>query len=318
MIQDLKKKKITDNLSVESKAIQQKKFLDFDGLSHLVTLIMAFIKNYASPKNHNHDTEYAKTNHTHTTAQVSGLDAALASKAASNHTHNSIVDAGDGRTLTFNYSADGLANANWYAAWNGSSLQSISKANLYEDTSARTVHHSGDMNSFVIPGTYVINNKNSMNNFPNWMYYCGILQVFKNGNNVAQLFIPDSHNKKPWFRTADRGGWRKWTMVSTSIQAYFGSTVMDVYGESAGHNAGNARLMSLRDFENITGCPYDCYKDNVLIMNGDRDASWINASGVAYQGSSKEFWVQGGLWGDWKGTHCRINWCIITNSYKTV
>ena len=38
--------------------------------------------------NHNHDGVYAPASHTHTTAQVTGLDTALAGKANSSHTHS--------------------------------------------------------------------------------------------------------------------------------------------------------------------------------------------------------------------------------------
>lgn len=226
-----------------------------------------------------------------------------------------VRDAGDGRTLTFNYSTSGMNSVNWYAAWNGSQLQSISRENAYRDLSARSMHYGGDMNSFTTPGTYTINNNDGFNNFPTNMYHWGILHVFVRGADICQLFLPDSAGGMPWFRTTGLGGWREWTPISTRIQAYFGTTVMDVYRESAGHNAGNGVLMTGNDYRNITGHSYDANRDNILIMNGDRDASLINASGVAFEGSTDRFWVQGGLWYDWKGTHCRINWCILRNIY---
>ena len=64
-----------------------KKFLNDSGLSHVFSLITSFVRNYASPKSHNHDGVYAKSSHTHTTSQVTGLDSALAGKAPSSHTH---------------------------------------------------------------------------------------------------------------------------------------------------------------------------------------------------------------------------------------
>lgn len=65
-----------------------KKYLDDTGLGHLSSLIISFVRNYASPKTHNHDGVYAKSSHAHTTAQVTGLDAALAGKAPSTHSHS--------------------------------------------------------------------------------------------------------------------------------------------------------------------------------------------------------------------------------------
>ena len=68
-------------------AASTKKFLNDSGLSHVFSLITSFVRNYASPKSHNHDGAYAKSSHTHTTSQVTGLDSALAGKAPSSHTH---------------------------------------------------------------------------------------------------------------------------------------------------------------------------------------------------------------------------------------
>ena len=41
---------------------------------------------------------------------------------------SSIRDCGDGRTLTFNYSADGLDDPTWLAAWNGNELRGVAAA----------------------------------------------------------------------------------------------------------------------------------------------------------------------------------------------
>ena len=85
-----KKKKNDDDiatLSAVSKATS-KKYLDDTGLGHLSSLIISFVRNYASPKTHNHDGVYAKSSHAHTTSQVTGLDSALAGKADKSHTHD--------------------------------------------------------------------------------------------------------------------------------------------------------------------------------------------------------------------------------------
>lgn len=85
-----KKKKNDDDiatLSAVSKATS-KKYLDDTGLGHLSSLIISFVRNYASPKTHNHDGVYAKSSHAHTTSQVTGLDSALAGKADKGHTHD--------------------------------------------------------------------------------------------------------------------------------------------------------------------------------------------------------------------------------------
>lgn len=87
----LRKKNDDDiaTLSAVSKATS-KKYLDDTGLGHLSSLIISFVRNYASPKTHNHDGVYAKSSHAHTTSQVTGLDSALAGKAPISHNHNGV------------------------------------------------------------------------------------------------------------------------------------------------------------------------------------------------------------------------------------
>ncbi len=58
---------------------------------------------------------------------------------------SSIRDCGDGRTLTFNYSADGLDDPTWLAAWNGNELRGVA-ASKYKgggsDIYAKTSYHT--------------------------------------------------------------------------------------------------------------------------------------------------------------------------------
>ena len=62
-------------------------------------------------------------------AQGKALKGLVDGKADKEHTHNSIKDAGDNRTLTFAYSKDGLSygNYSWLAAWNGNELRAVDK-----------------------------------------------------------------------------------------------------------------------------------------------------------------------------------------------
>lgn len=60
--------------------------------------------------------------------QVSSVPSgAIAGKYCDAMRATAIKDAGDGRTLKMNHSADGLTNADWFAVWNGNTLQSMSK-----------------------------------------------------------------------------------------------------------------------------------------------------------------------------------------------
>lgn len=125
---------------------------------------------------------YAASSHTHTIANVTNLQSTLDSKqpkgdyASASHSHNSIKDAGDGRNITFNYSANGATDASWYAVWNGSELKSMSKADMKKslgvvnmDSALVYRHHlnsSYDMNNIRQTGIYVVENSMPKN-------YCG-------------------------------------------------------------------------------------------------------------------------------------------------
>ena len=104
----LRKKKKNDDdiatLSAVSK-VTSKKYLDDTGLGRLLSLIVSFVRNYAAAKTHNHDGVYAKSSHTHTTAQVTGLDSALAGKASTSHNHNGVY-----APSSHNHSADNITS----------------------------------------------------------------------------------------------------------------------------------------------------------------------------------------------------------------
>ena len=60
-----------------------------------------------------------------------------------------IRDSGDGRTLTFNYSADGLSDPEWLAAWNGNELRGVAASKykgsgIYSQTSYTPNVGTGD------------------------------------------------------------------------------------------------------------------------------------------------------------------------------
>lgn len=52
------------------------------------------------------------------------------SKAAGNHTHNSIKDSNDGNTITITYSKAGQLSTSWLASWNGRELGAISPSKI--------------------------------------------------------------------------------------------------------------------------------------------------------------------------------------------
>lgn len=60
----------------------------------------------------------------------------------SNHTHNTIKDYGDGRMLTFAYSKEGVTSAQWFGAWVGNELRSISGASLRKNIDAAQTNHT--------------------------------------------------------------------------------------------------------------------------------------------------------------------------------
>lgn len=62
-------------------------------------------------------------------AQGKALKSLVDGKAPNGHTHNSIKDTGDNRTLTLAYSKDGLAygSYSWLAGWNGGELRAVNK-----------------------------------------------------------------------------------------------------------------------------------------------------------------------------------------------
>lgn len=127
-----------------------KKYLDAAGLGHLSSLIVSFVRNYAAVKTHNHDGVYAKSSHAHTTAQVTGLDSALAGKASSTHNHSigqvtNLQSSLDGKVPTgrlINKKALSkdiiLTPSDIGADAQGSAAAALDSAKAYTDTVAKT------------------------------------------------------------------------------------------------------------------------------------------------------------------------------------
>lgn len=74
---------------------------------------------------------YAASGHAHDDRYYTEaeMNTKLAGKSNTDHTHNSIKDAGDGGTLTLAYSKSGLdyGSYSWLAGWNGNELRAVNK-----------------------------------------------------------------------------------------------------------------------------------------------------------------------------------------------
>lgn len=77
-----------------------KKFLNDTGLQHVFSIVTSFVKNYASPKTHNHDDVYAKSSHNHSASNITsgtlpvgrGGTGASSSKGAQYNIMNDILE----------------------------------------------------------------------------------------------------------------------------------------------------------------------------------------------------------------------------------
>lgn len=105
-------------------------YLDYAGLQYL----WGKLKEKFAPKSHTHDDRY------YTEAE---MNTKLAGKSNTDHTHNSIKDAGDGGTLTLAYSKSGLdyGSYSWLAGWNGKELRAVNKNQF------ATAYHTHDTSS---------------------------------------------------------------------------------------------------------------------------------------------------------------------------
>lgn len=76
-------------------------------------------------------------------AQGKALKALVDGKAASSHTHNSVLDSGNNSSATtFAYSKAGLDTTSWFAAWNGYELRAISPAKTLSTIGAAASNHT--------------------------------------------------------------------------------------------------------------------------------------------------------------------------------
>lgn len=120
--------------------------------------------------------------------QVSSVPSgAIAGKYCDAMRATTIKDAGDGRTLKMNYSADALTNADWFAVWNGNTLQSMSKntvRGVIGAASASHKHNADDITSGVLPISRGGTGTTSVNGVRNMI---GVNPITTTGNGSAYV-----------------------------------------------------------------------------------------------------------------------------------
>lgn len=120
--------------------------------------------------------------------QVSSVPSgAIAGKYCDAMRATTIKDAGDGRTLKMNYSADALTNADWFAVWNGNTLQSMSKntvRGVIGAASASHKHDAGDITSGILPISRGGTGTTSVNGVRNMI---GVNPITTTGNGSAYV-----------------------------------------------------------------------------------------------------------------------------------
>lgn len=215
--------------------------------------------------------------------QVSSVPSgAIAGKYCDAMRATAIKDAGDGRTLKMNYSAGALTNADWFAVWNGNTLQSMHKNTIRgvigAAASSHTHNYAGSSSAGGIANesvklrvhdtrndNYAPNNsgfkKNALSvdfkditkiNSPAGFAgtYCGLLSFAPwtetSGGNGYQMAFGYNGNTNPRLaiRTADLSAtaWGGWHKIYTSADK---PTPADIGAAASSHTHSTAQITGL-------------------------------------------------------------------------
>lgn len=116
----------------------------------------------------------------------------------SNHTHNTIKDYGDGRTLTFAYSKEGVTSAQWFGAWVGNELRSISGASLRTNIDAAQTNHTHSSSQITGLPTKLPN--------PQVLKFTGAVTATYDGSGAVTVNIPTAQTSPKALTVQLNGG----------------------------------------------------------------------------------------------------------------
>ena len=159
------------------------------------------------------DENYNKGNNTQT-ANIqfkpnNTIVANIQGNASSASSASTIKDAGDGRTLNLNYSANGMTSATWFAAWDGNTLKSIHK-----DTVRNVIGAASLLSAYPVGAVYISWSSTSPASLfgGSWTAITGRFPYFNAGTSVGganthTLSVHElaSHNHTYW--GTQNGAW---------------------------------------------------------------------------------------------------------------
>lgn len=245
-----KKKKNDDDIATLSAVskVTSKKYLDDTGLGRLVSLIVSFVRNYAAAKTHNHDGVYAKSSHTHTTAQVTGLDSALADKASTSHNHNGVY-----APVSHNHDAGAITSGTLPIHKGGTGATSKAAAansiGVYSLNDKTYISSNADLNTYTTAGTYTMpfdvgavtlkNCPTGGKSFTLWvdyilsstMYIVQKVQRYDDGTMYHRESVDSGSHWSSWKVVLDSGNYNSYVPTKTGGGAS-GTWIINVTGSA--------------------------------------------------------------------------------------
>ncbi len=260
--------------------------LDSIGAQRLKSKILEIFKKH-SENDSIHITDLEKNKISKVPDDIEGL---LNQKSPTSHTHTKIQDSGDGRDITFKYSADDLGTAQWFGAWDGGELRAISATGLRNSIDAAQTNHGKhvpntcsetlDWNTATTTGWYM---GNSSQNAPSAGWFFGNVIAHNENYLVQEVYaftsITNEKNVPKYIRVRLNGTWNSWIDVTVHkavpVNAVFTDT-NDKVTQTAVSNNTNYPLLLAPQTSNATT---SVYFDSSVTLNPYTNT--INANIIA-------------------------------------
>ncbi len=186
----------------------------------------------------------------------------------SNHTHNTIKDYGDGRTLTFAYSKEGVTSAQWFGAWVGNELRSISGASLRKNIDAAQANHTH-------PSSQITGLPTKLPN-PQPLKFTGASTATYDGSGAVTINIPTTQVSSKSLTVQLNGGTTEGTNKFTfdgSVAKSINITPSSIGAATSSHNHTISQISDIAN-ANVSSAKYV------------RDSNNGNNIAISYQDSA--------------------------------
>lgn len=225
----------------------------------------------------------ANASHSHSIANVTGLQDALNSKSNSSHTHDTILDKYDSRVTTFAYSQSELPydKFTWIAGWNGSELRVINK-NLFATASHK--HAISDVTGLEDQINYLKNEITSNDS--------SLVDVWEKAVDVTNITVKENYSYISFFALSESANFKTVYFKKINGQSVIGNGDITVTADVPTASQSTAGIYKVMTYSPVNTSNW--YADDIVLSGKalkyiSEQLKWGSSSGSSSGISSITF-----------------------------